>query len=117
MANSARGSVALQAGDKAYTMAFSINALCELEDVFGVPAPKLGNLFEDAENISMKDVRKLVMVGLHDHHPEVSEKDAGVIAGDAGLQECMSAIEKAFRLAFPEAKTNENPRPAKVSAR
>lgn len=117
MSNSVRGSVALQAGDQAYTMSFSINALCELEDVFGMSATKFGKLFEDAENISMRDVRNIVMVGLHDHHPEVDEKRAGIIAGDAGLQECMVAIEKAFRLAFPEAKAGGNPPKAKGSDR
>jgi hypothetical protein len=118
MANSKRGSVALQAEDEAYAISFSVNALCELEDVFGKPAAKIASLFEDEENASMKDVRKLIMVGLHDHHPEVSEIDAGLIATAAGIPNCMEAIGKAFALAFPEAKAgSENPRKAKASAR
>lgn len=117
MSNSVRGSVALQAGDQAYTMSFSINALCELEDIFGMSASKFGKLFEDEDNVSMKHVRNLVMVGLHDHHPEVDAKAAGIIVGNAGLPECMAAIEKAFRLAFPEVKDGENPPKAKASGR
>ncbi len=118
MTNSQRGSVALQAGDKAYAISFSVNALCELEDVFGIPAPKMDSLFADEQSTSMKDVRKLIMVGLHDHHPDVDEKQAGMIATQAGIPSCMEAIGKAFALAFPEAKAGSgNPRKAKASAR
>jgi Protein of unknown function (DUF3356). len=118
MANAARGSVALQAGDTAYTVSFSVNALCELEEVFGRPAPKLGEIFDDSENIRISDVRKLILCGLHDHHPDVTEKDAGAIAGAAGLQACMDAITRAFQLAFPEATGNsKNPQKAKASCR
>ncbi|TDX72599.1 hypothetical protein EDE05_12820 [Neorhizobium sp. R1-B] len=118
MTNSQRGSVALQAGGTAYTISFSINALCELEDVFGMPPSKVSSLFEDEEKTSMKDIRKLIMVSLHDHHPDVDENRAGVIGTAAGIGVTMEAIGKAFSLAFPEAKAGSgNPRKAKASAR
>lgn len=117
MANPARGSVALQAGDTAYTVSFSINALCELEEAFGVSVQKIGSLFDDPDNVSMKNVRKLVMCGLHDHHEGIDEREAGKIATEAGLQTCMDAISKAFQLAFPEAAAGGNPQKAKASGR
>lgn len=117
MANPARGSVALQAGDTAYTVSFSVNALCELEEAFGMSVQKIGSLFDDPDNVSMTNVRKLVMCGLHDHHEDVDEKEAGKIATDAGLQTCMDAISKAFQLAFPEAAAGANPQKAKASGR
>ncbi|KKX28226.1 GTA-gp10 family protein [Rhizobium sp. LC145] len=117
MANSNRGSVSLKAGDKEYTLSFSVNALCELEDAFGMPIQKIGSIFNDAENITVKDVRKLICAALHDHHPEVEINEAGKIATDAGLPSCMEKIGKAFQLAFPEARGNANPRIARSSAR
>lgn len=118
MVNPARGSVALQAGDTAYTMSFSVNALCELEEAFGLPVQKIGSLFGDGDNIKMTDVRKLVWCGLHDHHPDLTEKQAGEVASLAGIPICMEAVSKAFQLAFPEAPGGTgNPRKAKASSR
>ncbi|MGW9230565.1 GTA-gp10 family protein [Pseudorhizobium sp. NPDC055634] len=119
MANPARGSVALQAGDTAYTVSFSVNALCELEAAFGgMTVQNIGALFDDPANVSMTNIRKLVMCGLQDHHDDVDEKQAGKIATEAGLQTCMDAISKAFQLAFPEAaKAGANPQKAKASGR
>lgn len=114
MGNSSRGSVALQVGDTAYTVSFSINALCELEDAFGVTVQEVGALF--GENASMKDVRKLARCALSDHHPDVSDKEAGKVVSDAGLPAFMDAVQKAFKLAFPEASDAGKAPGAKASA-
>jgi hypothetical protein len=113
MANSQRGSVALQAGDTAFTVSFSVNALCELEDAFQVPVQKLGDLF--SAETSIKDVRKLVRCALSDHHPDITEKEAGQVITDAGIPACMDAVQKAFKLAFPEVKDQANPPKAGAS--
>lgn len=112
MANALRGSVALQAGDTAYTVSFSINALCELEDAFGVPVQRIGELF--SKDTSIKDVRKLVRCALSDHHPEMTDKSAGEVITRAGIPDCMDAVQKAFKLAFPEVKDAENPPKARA---
>lgn len=113
MANSRRGSVALQAGDAAYMVSFSVNALCELEDAFGVSVQNIGAIFD--KDASMKDVRKLARCALSDNHPEVTDKEAGQIVTDAGLPIFMETVQKAFQLTFPEAKGNANPPKAKAS--
>jgi hypothetical protein len=113
MANSSRGSVALQAGDMAYTVSFSVNALCELEDAFGVTVQKIGAIFD--KEASMKDVRKLARCALSDHHPAITDKEAGKVVTDAGLPVFMDAVQKAFQLAFPEVKDKANPPAAKAS--
>lgn len=113
MANSRRGSVALQAGERAYTVSFSVNALCELEDAFGVSVQNIGAIFD--HDASMKDVRKLARCALSDHHPEITEKEAGQVVTDAGLPMFMETVQKAFQLAFPEAKGTGNPPSAKAS--
>lgn len=115
MTNSSRGSVALQAADKAYKVSFSVNALCELEDAFGVSVQQIGAIFD--KDASMKDVRKLARCALSDHHPEITEKDAGLVVTEAGLPVFMDAVQKAFQITFPEAKGTGNPPKAKASAR
>jgi hypothetical protein len=117
MANPSRGSVAFQVGEKAYTLSFSINALCELEAEMDQPVAKIAKSLEDPENVRMATVRALVWAALRDSHKEIDMKGAGDILEQAGMQECMDAIGKAFTLAFPEAKADANPPKAKRSTR
>lgn len=113
MANPHRGSVALQVGDRAYTLSFSVNALCELEDHLGKPIAKIADGLNDPANVRMSVVRALLWAGLRDHHDEIDLKAAGLIASDAGIPAVMEAIGKAFSLAFPEAETTPaNPKTA-----
>lgn len=114
MANPHRGSVSLQAGDRAYTLSFSINALCELEDAFDAPVAKIAADMDKAENVRIKSVRLLVWAGLRDHHEEVDLKGAGLIATEAGIPACMAAIGQAFKLAFPDREGKKTPRPPKA---
>ena len=114
MANPHRGSVALQVGDRAYTLSFSVNAICELEDALGQPVAKIAAGLNDPENVRMSTVRAIIWAALRDHHSEVDFKGAGEIATEAGIPACMEAIGKAFNLAFPEAKEDARPRKAKA---
>ena len=114
MANPHRGSVALQVGDRAYTLSFSVNAICELEDALGQPVAKIAAGLNDPENVRMSTVRAIIWAALRDHHSEVDLKGAGEIATEAGIPACMEAIEKAFNLAFPEAKEDTRPQKAKA---
>lgn len=116
MANSHRGSVALQAGDRAYTMSFSVNALCELEDHLGQPVAKIAAGMNNPEDVRLTTVRALVWAGLRDHHPETDMKAAGEIASEAGIPACMDAVGKAFALAFPDQEAKDETRPPKAKA-
>ncbi len=111
MANPHRGSVALQAGDTAYSLSFSINAICELEDAMGKPVAQIAEDLRDEANVRMSTIRKVVWAALLDHH-DLDLKEAGTVATDAGLPACMEAVGKAFALTFPEAKGKTNPRKA-----
>lgn len=113
MANPHRGSVALQAGDRAYMISFSINALCELEDALDKPVSEIVTAIQDPEKVRLGGVRMLLWAGLRDHHPEVTVAEAGEIATDAGFKVAVEKIGEAFKLAFPaakEGKTKPNPR-------
>lgn len=114
MANPYRGSVALQVGDRAYTLSFSVNAICDLEDALGQPVAKIAAGLNDPENVRMSTVRVIIWAALRDHHGEIDLKGAGEIATEAGIPACMEAIGKAFNLAFPEAKEAARPQKAKA---
>ncbi|MFC0246791.1 GTA-gp10 family protein [Falsochrobactrum ovis] len=116
MANHYRGSVALQVGDQAYTLSFSVNALCELEDLLNLPVAKIAATMNDAEDVRISTVRALVWGALRDHHSEIDLKGAGDIASTAGIPACMEAIGQAFRLAFPQEEAKGTARPRKAKA-
>jgi hypothetical protein len=114
MANINRGEVDLKAGDKIWTLVFSVNALCELEELAGKSALAFANELSDEENVSIKKLRLLFWIGLRDRHPDVDEKAAGSIMSGAGLNEAMQAATKALRAAFPQ---GEAPAEAQDTAR
>lgn len=117
MANPLRGSVSLPVGDRTFTMSFSINALCVLEDELGAPIGKVAEGLNDQANIRMSTVRTIVWAGLQDHHPEIDLHAAGGIMTEATVPVCMEAIGEAFKLAFPEGEKRGNPRKARASRR
>jgi hypothetical protein len=115
MANPVRGSVALQAAERAYTLSFSINALCELEEQLGQPIAQIATTLGKPEEIRLGTVRALVWAATRDHHPEIDLKSAGDVIDAAGVQDVMAVIGKAFQLAFPAPAEGAptNPRKAK----
>ncbi len=118
MANPHLGEVPLKAGDETYKVSLSLNAMCELEEAFGKPLLEVVGELEQAQTdpkkLRLATVRTLVWGALQDHHPEVDLRQAGIIAGLAGLPVVMEAIVKAIHLAFPQAKPGARPNPRKA---
>lgn len=116
MANPNRGSVALQVGDRAYTLSYSINALCELEELLDKPVASIIEAIQKPAELRMSSVRAIIWAGLQDHHQGLTVQEAGQIASEAGMQAAMSKVGEAFRLAFPapaEGVPKANPQKAK----
>jgi hypothetical protein len=105
MANKHRGEVALEADGKTFKIAFSINAMCELEDLLNRSIVEVMTELEGArENFArlrIKTVRAIVWASLRDHHPESTMEDAGDIVTAAGVPAVMAKIAEAIILAFP----------------
>lgn len=102
MANPFRGIVPLTAGDEEYKLSFSINAICEIEEHFGLPIAEVGKMMQEGEGFRVNTLRFVLWAGLQDHHDELTLKDAGLIASNAGIDACGAAIGRAFQLAFPK---------------
>lgn len=96
MANPHRGEVSFKAGEKDYTLCFTINAVCELEDRLG---KSVGEIVSDMGRISV--VRAVLWAGLLHHH-KVSIEQAGEIMHEAGAAATAQAINAAMAMAFPQ---------------
>ncbi|MEC9246275.1 hypothetical protein [uncultured Nitratireductor sp.] len=117
MANPNRGAVALETEDKVYSLRFSTNAICELEEHFGKPIMQIVNELEDESRVSMGMIRSIVWAALLEHDPEITHKEAGRVLDHAGQQVVMEKIGLALQRFFPDAgaeKGKANPPKAKA---
>ena len=96
MANPARGEMAFMVGDEAYTLQFSTNAICELEDYLD---KGLNVIVANMERLTT--VRAMLWAGLRAKHPNVTIKQAGDIIDRCGMAEVTDVIGKALTAAFP----------------
>ncbi|MEP6827917.1 MAG: hypothetical protein ABJA10_07565 [Aestuariivirga sp.] len=99
MANENRGEVALVLGEATYTLLFSVNALCNLEDRMGKPINEI--LSSMGENTGLKMLRSLLQCGLSQRHPEITEAIAGDLLSFGNTQVVTAKIGEALALAFP----------------
>ncbi len=102
MGNRQKGEVGFEADGKPYTLVFSINALCELEDRMGEAVSGIDSLASSRKRF--RTIRTVFLCGLLDHHPELTEREAGRIIDAIGIERADALVGEAFALAFPEAK-------------
>ena len=107
MANLHRGEVELKAGEKVYTLVFTINSVCDLESALN---KGVNEIVADMARIST--IRAVLWAGLQERHP-MDIKAAGAIMHEAGAATTAEAVNRAMSLAFPPAGAKgggENPR-------
>lgn len=102
MANAHRGEVEIKAGDKTYTLVFTINALCDVEEA----SPGV-NILGDFSKLS--NIRLMLWAGLRTRHPEIGKADAGRILEEAGFSSAKAAVVQAIERAFPAKDATANP--------
>jgi hypothetical protein len=99
----ATGSVGFEADGKRWTLCYSVNALCEMEDALGKSVAEIGATLSDATKAGAKFMRAVFWAGLTDHHPDLTIKDAGALMqGIGGITRATALFSEAFALAFPE---------------
>ncbi len=98
MANKEKGEVSL--GQK-WTLRYSTNALCELEEASGMGAIELANSLADESSLKLKNLRHMLWAGLLENHPGIQAVQAGQIIDELGFGEVGDRIGEAFTLAFP----------------
>lgn len=117
MSNSLRGDTDLKTPGKTYTMRMSVNAIIKLEEHFEMGVNEIAEMLGDEKRMRMSNVRTVVFYSLQDHHPDITEDEAGEAITEAGFAEASDALNKALAAAFPSAalKTGaaDNPRKPK----
>ena len=119
MTNRFKGEVPLQCGDIVYTLRFSANALCELEDALGMGINKIVASMADPDTMRMKTMMTVVWAGLRERHPDITLAQAGEIITDIGLTRTMETVNEAFVLIFGKADDQPvvPPKPGKSPAK
>lgn len=101
MANPVKGEVGFEVDDKTYTLLLDINALCIVEERLGI---KSITELEFGEGMSIRTIRSIFWAGLQEHHPDLTEKEAGRLMTGLGATVAAAHVMDAVRLAFPESK-------------
>lgn len=107
MANIQRGQVELKAGDKTYTLQFTVNAICELEARLGLGIAKIAKTMSEPAEVSLTFARALAWAALRSHHPNLTLDQAGDIVQEVGMTETIDQVGLAFMAAFPPPKEVE----------
>lgn len=106
MANAVKGQKSFEVDGQTYLIEFTPNGFCELEDKTGKATMAfLVDLGEAAEGAALRfrDVRLLFWAGLQEHHPDLSEREAGrLMRALGGLVDAMSVIQDAIALSMPD---------------
>lgn len=108
MANAERGEVSFDVDGKTWTMRYSANALCELEDLLDLGTAEIVARLQDPKGVRMKLVRALMWAGLHDRHPEMELSGAGDLISELGFDKATALIGDAAAKAFPPPPASDN---------
>lgn len=106
MANPHKGDYAFEAAGAQFTLCYSANAICELEDALDTSIVALSQDLAQAavhpEKARMSVIRTVFWAGLREHHPDVDVKAAGdLLMAAGGLMAGMNLISDAMGRAFP----------------
>jgi hypothetical protein len=119
VANPFRGELGFEADGQAYTLAFTINALVALEDETELTAETIGPALSQGATGRLRMLRTVFWAALLEHHPEVTQVEAGRIITSVGPQAAMQLVAAALQRAFPpaeEAKAGSRPRKGRRAA-
>lgn len=101
MANAARGHTGLTIDGVDYTLAFTANAMCELEEKTGQSVPLFLAGLEDPKNPpGFKEIRLLLWAGLLDQHG-LDLKAAGDLIDAIGLDAMGEKMAEAMARSLP----------------
>ena len=109
MTNLARGAVTFEAGGKTYTLTYSTNAFCEIEQATSRSIKKIGMELLDPDNLTINTLRTVVWGGLREHHPEITFADAGRLIDQLGMTNMLTLVLQAVAAAFPAAAEVASP--------
>src|SRR5690349_6880771 len=103
MSNPHKGEVELEAGGETYTLRFSIDDICAVEEKTGKGFVALASAMSDPERMTVSGIRALLWGALRSSHPKVTLLDAGVLITKAGgVVAIVPKLAEALERAFPQ---------------
>jgi hypothetical protein len=114
VSNPLKGEVEFEADGKTYTLRYSADAICNLEEKAGRGFPVIAGELMDPDTTSLRLVRMAIWAGLREHHPDITLQQAGeLILAAGGMKTMMERFDQALRLAFPDiaAQSGDGARP------
>jgi hypothetical protein len=110
----AKGEVGFDADGERFTLSFSIDALCELEEAAGCSMTKIGETWADPSKPQLRLVKIAFWAALTENHPGLSMADAGKLMAAIGFVQASRLVLEAFALAFPESAKEGAPLPLEI---
>lgn len=112
MANTHKGEARLEVGNVVYTLVFSVNTICLIEEKLGRGFVRIGLDLQDQDKISYTVVRAMLWGALREKHKEISLEQAGdMIVDGGGFGPVLEKILEAFSAAFPAPEPEDVARP------
>ncbi|QPM89383.1 GTA-gp10 family protein [Pseudooceanicola algae] len=118
MGNTVQGKRTFSVDGETFTLQFTPNAFCELEDASGLSTSVFLAQFQanlERKRHRMKEIRMLFWAGLTEHHDTITEKQAGRMMQElGGVLGALEIMHEALGLAFPDSGENvgkETPAP------
>jgi hypothetical protein len=102
MSNPTNGLIGFDAAGRRWTLVYSVNALCRVEDALGEGAMAIAAMMADPAKVRVGPMRTMFWAGLADHHPELTLEGAGELMDAIGLPTAMEYVAKALTAAFPK---------------
>ncbi|MFD9628678.1 hypothetical protein [Peribacillus muralis] len=93
MANKQKGLISINL-DKKRNIRFTLNALGEIEDAFGVPLSKISEI-----ELGVKAVRTMLWAGLIHEDEDLTEREVGNMVDFDNLEEVQAKVSEAFAVA------------------
>lgn len=102
MTNAVRGLVTAELGGKTWSLEFTIDSLCQLEDLLDKTSVDI--LREVAQgNARLRLTRALIWAALRRHHSEITVEAAGELLRDPAGPAFAAAVSDAFLMCWPQA--------------
>ena len=96
--------IAITSNGKQYNLALDMNALCELEDMYGDIKKAIGNFKEKP----MKTVRAFIYSMLKSQDEKITLMKAGALIDTKNFNQVVDAIKELIEEAFPENEETED---------
>jgi hypothetical protein len=108
MVNKYNGEISLIAGDQEYVLKFGTYALIELEEYLGRSFSDLLEELNNPKTFMVKTAVAMIWAALQDHHQGISIKEVSGIVDLVGIQNTITRLSEALKLAFPELEVSED---------